>query len=103
MHYEDGRFSNDVMWSFYIANFITRRKNQSSGSFYVKTFYENGPKTLSELKDRLSNGDTEWIDRLSYFTKTVPGSSSFCRHKKKELNSWINYHLDSGNGRPTFF
>ena len=68
----------------------------------MKGFFVNGPKTLDELKERLSKGDTEWIDRLSYFTKTVPGSSSFWRQKKKEVYSWINYHLDK-NGRPTFF
>lgn len=82
---------------------MTRRKNQSSGAFFVKSFFANGPKTLSELKTKLSNGETEWIDRLSYFTKTVVGSSAFWRQKKKEVYSWINYHLDHGNGRPTFF
>ena len=56
---------------------------------------------LKELKEKLSNGNTKWIDRLSYFTQKVVGSSTFW-HKKEEY-SWINYHLDNKNGRPTFF
>ena len=90
MRYEDGRFSNDIMWSFYASNFLVHRKNQSSGAFYVRTFFENGPKILSELKSKLSTGDTEWVERLSYFSKNVPGSSSFwCSKKRKFIHGLI--------------
>ena len=91
------------MWSFYVSNYLTCCRNQMSGAFFVKTFFADGPKTLSDRKQKLSQGDTEWIDQISYFTKTVVGSSSFWRQKKKEVYSWINYHLHKGNGRPTFF
>ena len=69
----------------------------------LSRLFSEGPKTLNELKEKIANGNTEWIDRLSYFMKTVIGSSSFWRQKKKEVYSWINYHLDKGNGRPNFF
>ena len=46
LRYEDGRFMNDTIGVFYVSNFLTHRKNQSSGAFYVNTFFENGPKHL---------------------------------------------------------
>ena len=39
LQYEDGRFANDIMWSFYVSNYLTRRRNQMLGAFFVKTFF----------------------------------------------------------------
>ena len=69
------------MWSFFINNFRARRDNQSSGGFFIKTFYENGSQSLQEVKDVVAEGDNKWIDRISYFSHNVKGSSGYWRYK----------------------
>jgi hypothetical protein len=87
--YMDGRFYQDRLWSFFALNYTTRHTNQGSGSFYVNSFYEHGPKTLEK--------------RICYFSQCVTGSASYWRARKREVFSWISYHLEQGNGVPIFF
>ena len=34
LHYEDGRFATDKLWSFFTLNYIYRRRNQSQSQFF---------------------------------------------------------------------
>jgi Helitron helicase-like domain at N-terminus len=101
--YMDGRFDQDRLWSFFALNYTTRHTNQGSGSFYVNSFYEHGPKTLEKLQEQVSAGQLEWLNRICYFSQCVTGSASYWRARKREVFSWISYHLEEGNGVPTFF
>jgi hypothetical protein len=103
MLYMDGRFDQDRLWAFFALNYSTRHSNQGSGNFFVKSFFENGPKTLDELQKQVSEGKLEWLERITYFSHIVTGSSAFWRARKREVFTWINYHADKGNGVPTFF
>jgi hypothetical protein len=103
MLYMDGRFEQDRLWAFFALNFSSRQYNQSSGNFYVKGFYENGPKTLEELQMQITAGNLEWLDRITYFSQNVMGSAAYWRARKREVFAWINHHLEKGNGVPTFF
>jgi hypothetical protein len=103
MLYMDGRFEQDRLWAFFALNFSSRQYNQSSGNFYVKGFYENGPKTLEELQTQITAGNLEWLDRITYFSQNVMGSAAYWRARKREVFAWINHHLEKGNGVPTFF
>jgi hypothetical protein len=101
--YEDGRFSRDKMWSFCALNYFARQSNQKSGSFFVQSFFKQGPKTLEELQDQVSSGNMSWINSISYFSSRVTGSSSYWRARRNEVFSWINYHLEQKHGPPSFF
>ena len=103
LHYYDGRFASDNIWCFYALNFLNRRRNQMNGSFYVESFYQNGPKSIPELKKELEKGNTEWINRLSYWSYRVKGSAGYWRAKRREVHSWIDHHVKQGNGLPSFF
>jgi hypothetical protein len=103
MLYMDGRFDHDRLWAFFALNYATRHSNQSSGSFYVKSFFQDGPKTLEQLQKQVSAGQLEWLDRITYFSQCVTGSAAYWRARKREVFSWISYHADKGNGVPTFF
>jgi hypothetical protein len=103
LQYNDGRFDNDRLWAFFALNYSTRHSNNGSGNFFVKSFFKNGPQTLEELQDQVSAGRLEWLDRISYFSGCVVGSSGYWRAKRREVFAWINYHLEKGNGVPTFF
>jgi hypothetical protein len=101
--YEDGRFAKDKMFGFYVLNYATRKKNQTSGGYFVDGFFKEGPKNLEDLKAKIQSGDTSWIDRICYYSKLVSGSAGYWRSKRAELYSWIQHHVEAGHGPPTFF
>jgi hypothetical protein len=101
--YEDGRFAKDKMFGFYVLNYATRKKNQTSGGYFVDGFFKEGPKNLEDLKAKIQGGDTSWIDRICYYSKLVSGSAGYWRSKRAELYSWIQHHVEAGHGPPTFF
>ena len=43
-----------------------------------------------------------WIN-LCTLEKTIPGTASYWHHKKAELYSWINHHVEQGRGAPSIF
>ncbi len=101
--FEDGRFATDKMWCFFALNYTTRRRNQSSGRFFVDGFHKTAPATLDELKDELKSGNTSFLDKITYYSSRVKGSAGYWRSKRAELYSWINYHVSAGNGAPNCF
>jgi hypothetical protein len=101
--YFDGRFLKDPVFVFYANNYITRRLNSSSGKWFVESFHTNAPESLSELKDTIRSGDMTFIRSLTYSSKRVKGSSQYWFQKRSELYSWVNHHIEAGNGVPNFF
>lgn len=103
LHYEDGRFASDKCWCFFALNYVTRMLNKNSGNFFVKGFFKDGPETLEELQEQIANGNTEWIDRISYFGKRIVGSAAYWRSKRQEVFSWVSHHLEKHKDKPSFF
>ena len=84
-------------------NYMHRRRNQDHGNWFIKGFMEDAPPTMDDLKERLSEGDTKFLDQMLYYTQKVKGSDAYWRAKRAELYSWINHHIDSGHGAPNLF
>ena len=104
MMYEDGRFVKDKMFSFYVLNYITRRRNQDSGNFFVNKFFTgNNTITIDELQNRIKEGKDEFLRQICYFTKQIKGSNGYWISKRNELNTWIAHHIEMGNGAPNYF
>jgi hypothetical protein len=103
LDYEDGRFASDKMWCFFALNYCTRRRNQDSGRYFVEGFDKCTPQSMDDLKAKLRNGENGFLDKITYYSKRVRGSSGYWRSKRAELYSWINYHVSHGNGMPNFF
>jgi len=103
LRYFDNRFQNDPMWCFYALNFVQRHRNKKSGGFFLKDFVTDKPPTLEELKERIRNGDTKFISQLQHFSGKLEGSDAYWRKMRAELFSWINHHVEVGNGPPTIF
>ena len=103
LYYRDGRFAKDKIWCFFALDYATRRKNQMQGGFFVDGFFKEGPKTLDELREEISSGNTRWIDRICYYSSKVIGSPGYWRAKRAEVYTWINYHIEAGHGPPNFF
>ena len=103
LFYEDGRFDKDDFFSFFAMNYITRHRNSKSGGFFVKAFSKGCPGSLEELQQQIRKGNLSFINSLTYYNKRVKGSNSYWRSKRAELYTWINYHVEHGNGVPMFF
>ena len=40
-----------------------------SGEFFVDGFFKEGPKTLQELQSEIAAGNTQWLERLCYYSQ----------------------------------
>ena len=103
LYFKDGRFATDKIFTFFAMNYIARKRNSSSGQWFVDKFTSNCPETLDELKCSIAKGDTKFLNSLSYWNKRVKGSSAYWFQKRSELYTWVNHHVEMGNGAPLFF
>jgi hypothetical protein len=103
IYYEDGRFAKDQIFGFFAMNYIVRQRNATAGNWFIDKFQKNCPDTLEELKELTARGETSFINSLVYYNQRVKGSSSYWFKKRCELYSWINHHIEVGNGAPMFF
>ena len=84
-------------------NYIVRKRNSSSGMWFVDKFNSDCPETLEDLQEKIRSGDTTFINSLTYWNKRVKGSTAYWYQKRSELYTWINHHVEMGNGAPLFF
>ena len=104
MRWHDGRFMRDDMFSFHLHNFRQRQMNNTSGLVFVKHFINDSKITVDQIKEQISSGDKTFISKIQYFAGSkIRGSDPFWRSVKHEVDEWISYHLDRGDGPPTLF
>lgn len=85
-------------------NYVERRRNQTQGRWFVEIFLHNETiPSLDDLKQKIEGGTTKFIQKMQYFSSTVPGSDAYWRGKRSELLSWIQHHIEVGNGAPSLF
>ena len=103
IRYADGRFSTDPLWAFFASDYRQRHQNQDQGAFYVKSSFHQGISSLTDLQEKVRQGNMDWVNRICYFTQRVTGSAGYWRAKRREVHTWINYHASRGHGLPSFF
>ena len=104
MRWYDGRFMRDDMFSFHLLNYLQRHSNNSNGLMFVKRFIEDDSISVEDIKEQIHSGDQTFIKKLQYFAgSTTRGSDAFWRKMKDEVDDWITYHIEQGNGPPTLF
>ena len=74
-----------------------------SGGFFVDVFFKEDPKTLKQLQSEIACVNTQWLERLCYYSQRVAGSPGYWRAKRAEVYTWINHHIEAGHGPPNFF
>ena len=103
VYQKDGRFARDKLWCFFALNYIQRHRNMTNGGYFVESHINDPPLTLQELQQQINSGNTSFISKLQYFSKNIRGSDAYWRDQRAQLYSWINYHIEKGNGPPTLF
>ena len=82
LYLADGRFATDKIWCFYAMNYVERRRNQTQGRWFVENFLHNETiPSLDDLKQKIEGGTTKFIQKMQYFSSTVPGSDAYWRGK----------------------
>ena len=82
LYLADGRFATDKIWCFYAMNYVERRRNQTQGRWFVEFFLHNETiPSLDDLKQKIEGGTTKFIQKMQYFSSTVPGSDAYWRGK----------------------
>ena len=100
---KDGRFARDKLWSFFALNYIQHHRNMTNGGYFISSHIKDPPRTLSELKHSIREGDSSFVSKLQFFSKNIRGSDAYWRDQRAQLYSWINYHIENGNGPPSLF
>ena len=94
LHYYDGRFINDQMFSLFVFNSIERHENNSAGSYFFTSgnFLGQNPPTIEELQDRLAVGDDRYIQVLIGIIPVISRGVSITggqRHRNLKVGSSI--------------
>jgi hypothetical protein len=103
LYYEDGRFATDKFFCFFALNHIIRMRNATYGSWFINRFHKGVPENMDDLKDQIAAGNNSFVTSLSYYNRSITGSGPYWFKKRCELYSWINHHVEVGNGAPTMF
>jgi hypothetical protein len=82
---------------------IHRRRNYNRSQWFVKDFTGNNIPSLETLQKLINDGDVSFLEKLMYFGKIIPRTVTYWRHKKAELYSWINHHVEQGLRAPSIF
>ena len=79
LHYHDGRFLKDQMFSLFVFNSIERHVNNSQGQYFFKSnkFIGENPPTIDQLKRQLAEGDDRYIQMLRYYSRGIKGSDNY--------------------------
>ena len=83
LHYHDGRFLKDQMFSLFVFNSIERHENNRQGSYFFSSgkFLGQNPPTIEQLKDKLESGEDRYIQMLRYYSRNIKGSDNYWRAK----------------------
>ena len=59
IHYFDGRFQSDQLFTLYVFNTIQRHDNNKNGSYFFSdpNWLGKNPPSLEKLKDQICNGE----------------------------------------------
>ena len=75
----------------------------TNGGYFVENHISNPPKTLRELQQEIRDGNTSFISKVQFFARNIRGSDAYWRDQRAQLYTWINYHIEAGNGPPSLF
>jgi len=101
--FEDGRFANHQYFKFVVHNMIMRKRAIENSTFIVKQKLGDAHLSVSDIRDKMQNGDNSIIKKIIYLGSNLRGSSQYWAQKAKELRSLVQYNINEGCGLPSYF
>lgn len=98
--YKDGHFAHHQYFKFIVHNIIMRKRTLEQSTYIVKQQLGDDQLTLSDLKEKIQNGDKSIAQKVIYFGACLRGTAQYWSHRSKELRSLIQYQINDGKGIP---
>jgi hypothetical protein len=87
--YHDGRFAQHGRWRYFALNSQMRWRALQEGKIYVKQHLEDGQITVTDIQERINQGDNRLADRIMRYGEGLRGSRQFWNARRNELSDMI--------------
>ena len=75
--YKDGRFARHARWRYFALNSQMRWRALQEGKVYVKQSLADAQTTVTDIQERINQGDSHIADRIMRFGEGLRGSRQF--------------------------
>jgi len=99
VYYYDGPFAADTAFAFVALNMLHRRRAAEQSDWFLQSHVEHPPERAADVQDQIRAGDDSLLNRLRHFG----GTDAYWAQRADDVDSWLNYHVDRGDGVPTLF
>lgn len=106
LYYQDGRFAMDVAFPFITLNMVYRRRAREQATWLNKGQLDDPPVSVGDLQERVRAGadPSALLEKLVWLGGTkLRGTDAYWSSQKTEVEAWVDYHVQQGNGVPTLF
>ncbi|KAH3733234.1 hypothetical protein DPMN_039659 [Dreissena polymorpha] len=101
--YADGRFAQHKYFKFIVHNIISRKRALEQSTYNMKQRISDEHMSITDLKQRIQNGDSSIAQKILYFGASLRGTSHYWSRRAQELRALIQYQINAGKGLPSFF
>jgi hypothetical protein len=74
-----------------------RKRAIENSTFIVKQKLGDAHLSVSDIRDKMQNGDNSIIKKIIYLSSNLRGSSQYWDQKAKELRSLVQYNINEGD------
>ncbi|CAB4420703.1 unnamed protein product [Rhizophagus irregularis] len=89
LQYKDGRFARHARWRYFALNSQMRWQALQEGKVYVKQNLTDAQITITDIQERITQGDNYMANRIMRFGEDLRGSRQFWYARCNELNDMI--------------
>jgi ATP-dependent DNA helicase PIF1 len=89
LQYKDGRFARHSRWKYFALNSQMRWRALQEGKVYVKQNLNDDQITVTDIQERIAQGDNHIADRIMRFGEGLRGSRQFWNARRWELSDMI--------------
>ena len=100
--YDDGRFAHHQYFKFVVHN-LMRKSALENCNFVVNQKLGDNHLSVSELKNKINDGDNSIAKKVLYFGASLRGTTQYWSQRGKELMALIQYQINAKQGLPSFF
>ena len=79
-----------------------RKRAIENTTFIAKQTLGDAHLSVSDIRDKMQNGDNSIIKKIIYLSSNLRGSSQYWAQKAKELRSLVQYNINEGCGLPSY-
>lgn len=90
IQYKDGRFVRHTRWKYFALNSLMRWRALQDGRIYIKQNLQDAQLTVTDIQERIAQGDKYLADRIMRFGESLRGSRQFWKARRLLLGFSVN-------------